>query len=153
MKKSLIYTTCLIVILQLSVNAEEMTKPVYIPGPGMGEPMKMKIGDPKQLGVNPEVIRKQMFDDFSKHLNLSEDQKTKVNAILESNRKEAEELKKQMQEKMKALREKSNSEIRAILNDEQKKKFDELEAKKKQNALKREELMKKFQEKQQGMAN
>lgn len=77
------------------------------------------------------------LEEFSRKLDLNDDQKAQVKAILESAQAEMKELREaegSRREKGSRLREigkETNSKIRAVLNDEQKKKFDELVEEKK----------------------
>jgi len=66
-------------------------------------------------------------------LNLTDDQKKKVTAIQDAQRTEMRKLfsggnREGMREKMTAMREKTNKQIEAILTDEQKKKFKEMQS-------------------------
>ena len=77
------------------------------------------------------------LEEFSKKLDLNDDQKAQVKTILESAQAEMKELRQaegSRREKGSRLREigkETNGKIRAVLNDEQKKKFDELVEQKK----------------------
>lgn len=77
------------------------------------------------------------LEEFSKKLDLNDDQKAQVKTILESAQAEMKELRQaegSRREKGSRLREigkETNGKIRALLNDEQKKKFDELVEEKK----------------------
>jgi Spy/CpxP family protein refolding chaperone len=77
------------------------------------------------------------LEEFSKKLDLNDDQKAQVKTILESAQAETKELRQaegSRREKGSRLREigkETNGKIRAVLNDEQKKKFDELVEQKK----------------------
>ena len=71
---------------------------------------------------------------LTKRLNLSEDQQTKVKAVLEDQHKQMEQLRSDSsgsqpdkRSKMRELRENSNTQIKAILNEDQQKKFDKMQ--------------------------
>jgi protein CpxP len=70
---------------------------------------------------------------LTKKLNLSEDQQTKVKAVFEDQHKQMEQLRsdssssqQDKRSKMRELRENSNTQIKAILNEDQQKKFDKM---------------------------
>lgn len=70
----------------------------------------------------------------SKTLNLTADQQTKIKPILEDHRTQAQALMKDdslsqddKRTKMRSLRESTNSKIRDVLTDDQKKQFDEMQ--------------------------
>jgi len=73
---------------------------------------------------------------LTKKLNLSEDQQTKVKAVLEDQHKQMEALhndsstaQQDKRSKMREIHENSNTQIKAILNQDQQKKYDEMEQK------------------------
>jgi protein CpxP len=73
---------------------------------------------------------------LTKKLNLSDDQQTKVKAVLEDQHKQMETLhndsstaQPDKRSKMREIHENSNTQIKAILNPDQQKKFDEMEQK------------------------
>lgn len=74
-----------------------------------------------------------MLDHMSKELNLTDDQKAKVKTILEDQRKQMEELRNDQnssqedrRSKMQEIRKSTEEKINGVLNDEQKKKFEEM---------------------------
>jgi Spy/CpxP family protein refolding chaperone len=83
------------------------------------------------------------IEEFSKKLDLSDDQQAQVKSILQSAEAELKELRNaslSRREKVSRLREigeETNSKIRALLNDEQKKKFDEMVKERKSQARSR----------------
>jgi periplasmic protein CpxP/Spy len=91
-------------------------------------------------GDQPQGQRRGMpsVDDYLKmmtaRLNLSADQQAKIKPILEDQRTAAQALMKDdslsqddKRTKMHSLRESTNTKIRAVLNDDQKKQFDEMQ--------------------------
>lgn len=70
-----------------------------------------------------------MLERFSRELNLTPDQKSKVQKIMEDSRTKLEALHTEMGPKFDEIRNASKQEIRAILTPEQTAKFDTLEAK------------------------
>ena len=90
-----------------------------------------------QTGKAGARTTEERLEEFSKKLDLNDDQKAQVKTILESAQTEMKELRASdgtRQEKGSRLRElgkEANGKIRAVLNDEQKKKFDELVEQKK----------------------
>jgi Spy/CpxP family protein refolding chaperone len=76
---------------------------------------------------------------MTKKLNLNDEQQSKVKAVLESQQSQMQQLRNDSSvsredrfAKMRELHENSNSQIRAALNDEQQKKFDEMQAKRRE---------------------
>jgi Spy/CpxP family protein refolding chaperone len=102
------------------------------PPPGEGAGGEHKKGGEKGKMPSPaDRIAK-----MKENLGLSDDQATKIKAILESEAKEGQELRKddsipmeQKKEKMKAIREKNKAAIDAILTPEQRAKADAARAK------------------------
>jgi Spy/CpxP family protein refolding chaperone len=90
-----------------------------------------------QTGKAGARTAEERLEEFSKKLDLNDDQKAQVKTILESAQGEMKELREaegSRREKGSRLRElgkETNGKIRAVLNDEQKKKFDELVEQKK----------------------
>lgn len=77
---------------------------------------------------NPEKQGHRMLERFSRKLDLTAEQKEKVGAVLESSRQRMEALWKEGRPKFDAIRESTNTEIRALLGPEQREKFDKLNA-------------------------
>jgi Spy/CpxP family protein refolding chaperone len=90
-----------------------------------------------QTGKAGARTAEERLEEFSKKLDLNDDQKAQVKTILESAQGEMKELREaegSRREKGSRLRElgkETNGKIRAVLNHEQKNKFDELVAEKK----------------------
>ncbi len=74
-------------------------------------------------------MRQHMLDRFSKELRLNADQKKQVGAIFDTKRPQMVALQAEMKPKFEALRNSTQAEIRKILNPEQQKKMDEMNAK------------------------
>jgi protein CpxP len=88
---------------------------------------------------SPEEMMNRRMDMLSKKLNLSDDQKAKVKPLLENELKQVQELRQdtslsrqQKRTKFMDLRASTNSQIRALLNADQQKKFDEMQEQMKQ---------------------
>lgn len=69
-----------------------------------------------------------MMKGMTRHLDLTEEQQTQVQKIFDSKQEKREAIHSQM----KALRDETNTEIKAVLTPEQLKKFEEMQAKRKQ---------------------
>lgn len=110
----------------LGAAAFAQQKPPPSPPPGGGhQPQGQRRGMPS---VDDQV---KMLSD---RLNLTADQQTKIKPILEDQRTQAQELRKDdslsdddRRNKMRTLRESTNSKIRDVLTDDQKKQFDEMQ--------------------------
>ena len=81
----------------------------------------------------------EMTQRLTKELNLTSDQQTKVQTILEEQQKQMQTLRQDTSStpedrraKMMEIHKNSTSQIRAVLNDDQQKKFDEMQAKREQ---------------------
>ncbi len=81
---------------------------------------------------SPEEMMNRRMNMLSKRLNLTDDQKGKIKPLLENELKQAQELRQdtslsrpQKRAKFLELRKSTNSQIRALLNTDQQKKFDE----------------------------
>ncbi len=77
-------------------------------------------------------MRQHMLEKFSKELHLTADQKTKVAAIFEAKHPEMAALQEEMRPKFEALRQSTQAEVRKVLNPDQQKKFDEMNAERKE---------------------
>jgi Spy/CpxP family protein refolding chaperone len=85
------------------------------------------------MGHGPMTPERQL-QRLSENLNLTDDQKQQIKPILEDRQKQAEQLHSDTsmsmddkRAKMRSLMEESNNKIRAILNDDQKQKFDKMQ--------------------------
>ncbi|MFC1546393.1 hypothetical protein ACFL4O_01590 [bacterium] len=87
---------------------------------------------------------KEHVEKLAQELDLSEDQKEKVSEILKNGWEKINKEKEQMIQRVKEIRNKKDSSINSILNDEQKKKFEEY---KKERKLKREKIKHKMKKK------
>ena len=94
-----------LVYLQAKEPGEHGPKPEHGPGPH-----HMMMGNP--------------FDHLTKDLNLTDDQKTKVQPIIEQTKPQMAAIHKEAMEKMHALLESAGAQIRPLLTPEQQVKFD-----------------------------
>jgi Spy/CpxP family protein refolding chaperone len=111
-------------LLGATAFAEQNPPPSPPPGGG-DQPQGQRRGMPS---VDDQV---KMLSD---RLNLTADQQTKIKPILEDQRTQAQALRKDdslsdddRRTKMRTLRESTNSKIRDVLTDDQKKQFDEMQ--------------------------
>ncbi len=92
------------------------------------------------MGRHGRADTRQSLDDQVKHLtkelNLSEDQQTKVKSILQDQQKQMSSLKQDSslspedrRAKFEEIKKNASQQIRAVLNEEQQKKYDELQSK------------------------
>jgi periplasmic protein CpxP/Spy len=109
----------------LGAAAFAQQNPAPPPPSGGDQPQGQRRGMPS---VDDQV--KMMSD----RLNLTPDQQTKIKPILEDQRTQAQALRKDeslsdddRRNKMRTLRESTNSKIRDVLTDDQKKQFDEMQ--------------------------
>ena len=107
----------LVLGVALGANAQE-------PGPPPGGPM----GRGHRMSPDEELQR------LDKSLKLTDDQKTSIKPILEDRQKKMESLRsdtslsrEDRMGKMRSIMEESNGKIRDVLNDDQKKQFDEMQ--------------------------
>lgn len=102
----------------------------FHPRGGMGFGMHGHHGNKKQMKEN-------LLKSFSESLDLTSEQQSKLEKILDDKHAKMEAIRKEMGPKIKAIRESTKDEIRAILSDDQKKKFDEIHSKRKAQMEKR----------------
>ena len=102
--------------------------------PAGGQEPKPANGSERR-GMNPADQTQRL----TKELNLTSDQQTKVQSILEDQQKQMQALRQDTsstpedrRSKMMDIHKNSVSQIRAVLNDDQQKKFDEMQAKREQ---------------------
>ena len=108
----------LVLGVALGVNAQEPGPP---PGGPMGQRHRMSPG-------------RQQLQRLDKSLKLTDDQKASIKPILEDRQKKMESLhsdtslsREDRMTKMRSIMEESNGKIRDVLNDSQKKQFDEMD--------------------------
>ena len=77
-------------------------------------------------GPHPEFGSKRILDKFTRELNLSAEQKSKVEKILESHMPKMKTLRDSVRPQFNALRESIQTEIRAVLRPDQLAKFDKI---------------------------
>jgi Spy/CpxP family protein refolding chaperone len=82
--------------------------------------LQKRTGDSYTSGVQAHTGR------LADQLQLNNAQKAQLNAILEDSRREIDAGRMEMESKMQAIRVKANEKIAAILDDEQKKRFQQL---------------------------
>lgn len=75
-------------------------------------------------GPGPHHMMENPLEHLSKDLNLTDDQKTKVQPIIDQTRPQIAAIHKEAMEKMHALLESTTAQIRPLLTPEQQKKFD-----------------------------
>jgi protein CpxP len=103
------------------------------PGPAQGSEMG---GQGMHRGHRGMPSAEEQTQRLTKKLNLSEEQQTKVKAVLEDQHKQMEALhndsstaQQDKRSKMREIHENSSTQIKAILNQDQQKKYDEMEQK------------------------
>ena len=79
---------------------------------------------PQHDGPGPHHMMGNPLEHLSKDLNLSDDQKTKVQPIIDQTRPQIAAIHKEAMEKMHALLESAGAQIRPLLTPEQQQKFD-----------------------------
>jgi Spy/CpxP family protein refolding chaperone len=82
------------------------------------------LGNRPDSANRPERARRDV-NSFHDYLNLTADQREQVNKILEETGGEFRKLRKEIQPQFDALQKNSQAKIRAVLTDEQRKKYDE----------------------------
>ncbi len=124
MKKSLIYVVVLVVValgagVLIGLGAARKT------GDRFREVMRDKragMGD-KLRDTNE---RKEILQRISQRLKLSDDQRDKIKSILEATRQQVGDLKKEGQDKIRDLREKTDAQIKRLLSPEQAEEFERM---------------------------
>jgi len=103
--------------------------------PSGGQEPKSPNGSEHRGGMNPADQTQRL----TKELNLTSDQQTKVQSILEDQQKQMQALRQDTsstpedrRSKMMDIHKNTMSQVRAVLNDDQQKKFDEMQAKREQ---------------------
>jgi Spy/CpxP family protein refolding chaperone len=120
------YLWILTLLLSLSGLSAGLAAAQY-QGGGYGRPQGGD-GQRRPMSVDERVKR------MTKDLNLTTDQQTKVKSILEDEQKKAQDLRNDtssdrqtMRQKMMQLRQDTSDQVRALLDDKQKEKFDKME--------------------------
>ena len=85
--------------------------------------------DSKKMQEHRENMHQHMIDQLSKELDLSADQRTKVEAIVKASQEKMKALREEMRPKMEAIHQSIKSDIEKILTPAQKEKFEKMEAK------------------------
>jgi Spy/CpxP family protein refolding chaperone len=75
-------------------------------------------------GPGPHMMMENPFEHLTKDLNLTDDQKTKVQPIIDQTKPQLAAIHKEAMEKMHALMESTGAQIRPLLTPEQQTKFD-----------------------------
>lgn len=78
---------------------------------------------------DPKTRYERMLEKFNRTLKLTGDQKIKVAAIFETQRQKIDALREETSPRFEAVRQSASVEIRQLLTEEQKLKFDEMEKK------------------------
>ncbi len=78
---------------------------------------------------DPKMRYQRMLERFSRTLKLTDDQKSKIAVIFESQRQKIDALRSETGPRFEALRQSASDEIRRLLTPEQQLKFDEMEKK------------------------
>jgi periplasmic protein CpxP/Spy len=119
---------CATMTLGASAQSQEQA-----PAAGQQQQMGRHHGRHKMHNVDDQVKR------MTKKLNLNDEQQSKVKGILENQQSQMQQLRNDSSTsrddrfaKMRELHENSNTQIRAALNDDQQKKFDEMLAKRRE---------------------
>jgi protein CpxP len=101
---------------------------------GQGSGMEGHMGRHQMASVDDQVKH------MTKKLNLSDDQQAKLKPILEDQRKQMEQIRDDSSlsredrfSKMKSVHENSTAQIKALLNDDQQKKFDKMQAERREH--------------------
>jgi len=81
-------------------------------------------GKGKKLGEQEK--RTMLLDRIGERLNLSQEQKEKIKSILEASREEVIQARKTSVEKFKAIKERTDNKIRAVLNEAQAIEYDKI---------------------------
>jgi Spy/CpxP family protein refolding chaperone len=81
--------------------------------------------------------RANILASISKRLSLSEEQKEKIKAILESSRQEVQQVGKDSMQQMAQIKQATNAKIREVLNSKQQEEFDKMIAEMKERLEKR----------------
>ncbi len=101
-----------------------------------GNQLKAQSGSPEnsQRGHRQQMSPDQQLERLSKALNLTDDQKQQIRPILQDRQEKMQSVRsdtslsrEDRMNKMRSTFEETNSKIRAILNDEQKPKFDQMQ--------------------------
>ncbi len=84
---------------------------------------------------NGEYLKSKILNRLDNILRLDDEQRASITAILEDIADEHKEILKDFKDKMKAVRDKKGEEIKTVLTEEQKKRFDEWKEKRKKKRL------------------
>jgi Spy/CpxP family protein refolding chaperone len=77
-------------------------------------------------GKNPEEFRKRVIAEYRSRLQLTDDQVTKLNAIMDETRARVEETRQKMHPAYQKIRAEQNEKIRQLLSAEQQAEFDKM---------------------------
>jgi hypothetical protein len=128
-----------------SVKGKLLVFSVFLLGIGTGAlgayEYQTRVREPREATANNRSQRerraRQDVDRFHDYLGLNADQREQVAKILEEDRSQFRELQERTRPQFQALQEGTRSKIRAILNDEQKQKYDEYFTKQQQRRANR----------------
>jgi len=80
---------------------------------------------PTQDRVGPQQRARQNFDRMTSYLGLDDTQKTEIQKIIEETRSQFRELREKTDPQFKAIEESSRAKVLAVLNEDQRKKYNE----------------------------
>jgi len=130
MKKDIVYPVLLVIVslvAGLAIGLVLVRKPRHYYQPRFERREKMD----DRRGGKETPIKDMIFNKISRRLDLSEKQEEKLKAILESSRNEAKTIIKTSKEKLIGIKDKTNTQIRAILSKDQQAEFDRMIAEQK----------------------
>jgi hypothetical protein len=78
----------------------------------------------ERAATNPDMLRERMERHLARELKLTPEQRPRVHEIVVRSRDEIQELRGQFQPRVSGILKRSESEIRGVLNDAQREKFD-----------------------------
>ena len=119
--KQVVISICIGLVLGLGIAHWSVYR--FLPMGHHGIKWKMTHDKDGRMSKRHERMRRR----FEKKLDLTDEQKPKVEAILDQKRKSMSEMKETMYPRMRKLHKAAFHEIRLLLNDNQKKKLDEIE--------------------------
>src|SRR5512140_2368363 len=118
----MIFAVCTLMLIGLSAFAQEQpAQPAQPQGQGQGQ------GGGQGRGRGMMMSPEQRTARLSEELSLTDDQKAKVQKIYEDQQKEMADMQGATREERMAKMQATNEKIKGVLNDDQKKKFDEMQ--------------------------
>jgi hypothetical protein len=89
------------------------------------ESAKAADNRPQQDHTNPQQRARQSFDRMTSYLGLNDQQRTEIEKIIEETRSDFRELREKTDPQFKAIEETSRAKVLAVLNEDQRKKYNE----------------------------